>query len=438
MAARVSLQWDAVEHAGAAEYRIFVRGGGNQAYDYSAPIWKGKQTLCTIDNLPDLRVLHFVVRAIRNYMESEDSNEVTAMLENPNRSSYDTQTPDTALDTPDPLLPQNGELDMVPDQPPVPPEDDPSAAPEQPTLVPSEKDIEPQSETALYALTPTLITSDFQGATPQDYHLGTRWLVFSGENDRCIFNLYSQSHLTTLTLPPLVLDADADYYWTAQHFSQTGAASLPAQNTYFKTQTWAEDLDENGLPDAYEVFAASDLDHDSQNDAIQSDMRCLHAFSGDQLFGIKIKAENSAADLVAVQPVYDPLITAPPTSLQPTLPAGLICMQIQCANAGDKVYATLYVANPIPPDQYWISFHPGLGYMDYRPKSRIAKDGRAVTLLVTDGGQGDMDGTTNGTIVMMGGYGTTGNSLLKSAALSDNSQSNEKFEFYSCFINSIP
>ena len=75
--AQVKLAWDQNTETDLAGYRVFFKSYG-QAYDYSAPIWEGTETTCSveIDRTGD-----FVVRAFNVAgHESGDSNEVAQSI----------------------------------------------------------------------------------------------------------------------------------------------------------------------------------------------------------------------------------------------------------------------------------------------------------------------------------------------------------------------
>ena len=76
VAASVTLEWSPNSEPDLAGYRIFVKDW-NGNYDYTAPAWEGTNTTCTIDNLNEAKLPHFVCRAYDvEGFESGNSNEV--------------------------------------------------------------------------------------------------------------------------------------------------------------------------------------------------------------------------------------------------------------------------------------------------------------------------------------------------------------------------
>ena len=73
-AAQTTLQWGANNPAPQG-YRLFQRLTGS-TYNYSAPVWTGSGTTCTIQNLLEGSTYYFVIRAYQGTTVSGDSNEV--------------------------------------------------------------------------------------------------------------------------------------------------------------------------------------------------------------------------------------------------------------------------------------------------------------------------------------------------------------------------
>jgi len=67
--------WDANPEPDLAGYKLFGKQGRTSAYDYTAPLWDGPETTCTVAVVGT--DWYFVARAYNTYNEeSEDSNEV--------------------------------------------------------------------------------------------------------------------------------------------------------------------------------------------------------------------------------------------------------------------------------------------------------------------------------------------------------------------------
>ncbi len=76
----VELEWIASDEQDIAGYRAYLRRDG-EAYNYTSPDWEGPGTHCTLRDLDDDTLYHFVVRAVDlSGQESNDSNEESVSL----------------------------------------------------------------------------------------------------------------------------------------------------------------------------------------------------------------------------------------------------------------------------------------------------------------------------------------------------------------------
>jgi len=83
-------------------------------------------------------------------------------------------------------------------------------------------------------------------------------------------------------------------------------------------------------------------------------------------------------------------------------PHGLVTFQVAVTNPGDNAVVTLTFPSTIPEGAKYYKVGAG-GFSEF-PSAVIAGD--TVTLVLTDGGNGDNDGTANGTIDHIGGIAT--------------------------------
>jgi hypothetical protein len=187
---QVTLSWDANSPTPDG-YRLFQRESGS-TYDYSDYTDIGKQTSYTVSGLTDDTIYHFVVRAYVGSEESGDSNEAVF-----NCGSGSAPTGGNPPSRPTTTTPTDGALDI--------------------------------------SLQPRLTTSAFYDPDSGDYHAQTRWQIFRLDDDACVYDVVSNSDLTTLTVPSFTLDSFTAYYWTVRYYDQNGKVSAPAPNAEFTT-----------------------------------------------------------------------------------------------------------------------------------------------------------------------------------------------------------
>lgn len=187
---QVTLEW---EPNGAAPdgYRLYERKEGEQYYEnhyYDV----GQDSLCRVSGLSENYVYHFVVRAYAGSEVSDFSNEAT----------YECTTASSSEDLNPPAQPV--------------------------TILPA--------DTAQnVSLEPTLSSGDYSDPDEGDSHAQTRWQIFRLDNDECIYDVISNSELTSHDLPPGTLEPFTAYYWTVRYYSQNGGISEPSPTSDFTT-----------------------------------------------------------------------------------------------------------------------------------------------------------------------------------------------------------
>jgi len=85
---------------------------------------------------------------------------------------------------------------------------------------------------------------------------------------------------------------------------------------------------------------------------------------------------------------------------------GLIEMEITVDTPGDTVEVTIYLAEAAPEDYTCFKYLTGSGWVDFSANAIFNQDRDQVTLTLTDGGDGDDDGSVNGVIIDPLGFGT--------------------------------
>ena len=180
-------------------YRLYERQDGeeykeNHYYDV------GQESSCRISELEENFTYHFVVRAYAGSEISDYSNEAT----------YECTTTSS--------------------------NDDPNP-PVQPTT------ISPEDTAQNVGLEPILTSSEFQDPDSGDVHAQTRWQIFRLDNDECIYDVITNSELTSLEVPPSTLEQFTAYYWTVRHYSQNGGISEPSPTSDFTTSNEVNEVD---------------------------------------------------------------------------------------------------------------------------------------------------------------------------------------------------
>jgi hypothetical protein len=247
---------------------------------------------------------------------------------------------------------------------------------------------------------PTLQTEHFSDPDDGDRHAETRWQVFRDEDSACVLDIRSNTALTRLTVPKLVLDEATAYFWRVQFSDSRGAASEWSSYGYFTTANSGADLNADGIPDAQAADPAADLDQDGVKDFLQTHIKSLKMEGTQVQMGVSIKDCPAALAIEYVESEDPQQADAHAAGKPLRMPFGLINFRIAVARPGDSAAVTIHFSRPAPRSGKWYKYDPVSGsWFDFSALARFAADRRSVTLSLTDGGNGDADGIANGVIV---------------------------------------
>jgi hypothetical protein len=189
---QITLEW---EPNGTAPdgYRLYEREEGEDYLDFHY-YDVGQESSCRISGLSENVIYHFVVRAYAGSEVSDFSNEAT----------YECTTASSSDDPNPPLQPMT---------------------------------TSPEDTAQNVSLEPMLTSGEFSDPDTEDVHAQTRWRIFRLDNDECIYDVISNSDLTSLQIPPDTLEPFTAYYWTVNHYSQNGGISEPSPTSDFTTRS---------------------------------------------------------------------------------------------------------------------------------------------------------------------------------------------------------
>jgi PKD repeat protein len=274
--------------------------------------------------------------------------------------------------------------------------------PEQPVLY-----LPPNGEPDI-PLTPDLETADFSD-NDEDAHALTQWQISTApfpldsepEPEDLVIDFTSDTHLTLLEVPPLILDANnTEYFWRARFTDSDNATSEWAAPFSFTTlDASPEDNDPaDGIPDGQEADCLAIFDPD----AVPADTACFNAVVGNTQIGMQ--GSTNVASIEACGSV-DP-VTIPQDLQGVELAMGLISFKAICNQVGDTIEIIYYSSEPIPAGAKWYKYDPINGWQDYSAHIvSISADRKSITVEYQDGGFGDLDGVANGVIIDPSGPG---------------------------------
>jgi len=226
-----------------------------------------------------------------------------------------------------------------------------------------------------------------------DAHAETRWQIsYDAEFTDLVADINSSTALTSLPVPEFVLVNGSEYHWRVKFIDDHGSESEWSAPQSFTTAAYnAEDVNQNGVPDAQEDEIGNDvdLDGDGTPDIDQAGMLCVENPAGNGI--IAIKASTNITAIHGLSAAEEAAARNPAGKM----PFGLYSFAVELAEKGAEGEVVIYSSEPFPAGAEWHKYDPINGWQDYSVHATFAEDRRSVTLKIKDGSFGDADGTTN-------------------------------------------
>ncbi|MFZ5572191.1 MAG: choice-of-anchor U domain-containing protein [Thermodesulfobacteriota bacterium] len=269
------------------------------------------------------------------------------------------------------------------------------------------------------------------------FHAATVWQIstaFDFTPESIVFESRTGLYLYNVSLPDLILDPEKVYYWRVRHVDHYRSVSPWSLPFSFTTTAYSDEKDDNGngIPDHQELLYGLDdtidLDQNGIGDIKQNDIWVVRATNPAGYIGLTIKnfPEQLKLDFRFLKTIDLPL----PTDLAGVVPnrflSGIVFKSLidppGSMVAVDIVISKIDMAEPI-----WYHRDPDSGW---RHSEAASFDDPAATfsLQIQDGGEGDDDGTANGSITHTGGF-----SPRRIAPPAGDDRDGGP-----CFVNSIP
>jgi hypothetical protein len=398
--AQITLQWDPNEPAPQG-YQLYHRAEG-ETYNYAQPVYDGANTHHTVEVPEDGQKHFFVVRAYEGSDFSGDSNEAAFESAFANQQSGGTEEGAEGGIGPEPTPDQgDGEGGSVMVWP---------------------------SAGEKIELTPDLLAQIDLGPK-QPLHTQTRWLI-STEADfsHKVMDITSQTALSAIVVPDLILDAGTVYFWKAEFKSSTGEILAQTPTSVFETieASQSDDANSDGIPDAQTIQSGIDVDRNGIDDVDQDNILCVKSAKRGLAIGVKVMSEN--ANVVAVKSIDD--ATQSTFFNEPEIMTlGIISFKVLLQENASGAEVTVYFSEPAPADALWYKYDINAGWRIYQD-AVFSEDRSSVTFSIEDGGPGDDDGVRNGIIVDPSGLGAKSVTSPSTGASAASGETN-------CFIDTL-
>jgi len=257
---------------------------------------------------------------------------------------------------------------------------------------------------ATVGLAPQFETDAFSDPNDNDDHRFTQWMVTRAFDGVCVFDVTTNSSLTSLTLPKQILEEETEYLWKARYLDNHKMPSEWSEEREFISGPADHDTDKNGVPDVQEVADTLDLDADGSSDIAQTDIKCVSMPFGEEedQICISIKDAQNVEAIVSleVQDPADPDLSSATNGKPNYFEFGLLDFKVLVANPGDETTLTIYLSRPAYDKGNIFKYDPvNQIWSDYSGYAEFSAGRREVILTLRDGGFGDADGIENGIIV---------------------------------------
>ncbi len=354
-AGQVTLSWDAAEDPSVIGYSVYMRAE-NQPYAYGAPLWTGMETTCTIADVADDRTSFFVVRTVdSDANESVDSNEVCNYR---------------------PLL-----------------------------SFPAE------GQTGVF-LSPDMGALTLSDGRYAAIHAATQWQISTSSDfapETMVFETRTNVYLNNLTLPDLILERGTVYYWRVRHFDHyrsNSPWSIPSSFTTSVESDW-DDKNLNGIPDDQEIVAglddSIDVDADGRADILQNDIWVIKPAVGGGYIGLSVNGIDVPDVEILVLRSIDTPTNESLSAILPNQTIAGISVKTGLQPPGSNMVFTIYISKIQMDQPTWYYLDPASGWRPYEAAT-IDEQSSKISLTIQDGGDGDDDGVSNGSISHTGGF----------------------------------
>ncbi len=252
----------------------------------------------------------------------------------------------------------------------------------------------------------TLSLESFFDPDELDRHIKTHWQISTDPDfSYLVLDIESTLSLSSLALKGPILEWGVKYYWHARFYDESGKESIWSYPVFFITSNPQIDINSNGIPDdkEFEKDSIIDLNNDTIPDITQFDNRFkgLNIFTGNAQTVIEVLSLDASVEFFES---IDPGIFFEHESKPDNIPLGLLGFRLKTPD--HSIRAILYFSKDISDNARWYVYDSGyLKWEDYSSKTYISNDRKSLTVEFQDGKLGDMDGTENGIIVIIGGQG---------------------------------
>jgi hypothetical protein len=243
--------------------------------------------------------------------------------------------------------------------------------------------------------------------------------------------------LKSFRMPYFVLDPGTVYACRVRYYDQHGLASEWSPAVSFTTTGTEQWWSDEGVTEGQEVSAETDLNNNGIADLDETEtIRSIRSADGSRTMAVSIATSQDVQQIDGVGAI-DPYAEEEIPPVDDLEAYGLIVYRIRLARTGQTTAVSLYFSGGVDDQTAWMSVDNDGEYDDCGETVMLQSDGSVVRWL-TDGGEGDLDGTANGVVVDMLGPRQTATEDGGGMNLDDGTDaSTSSSGGGSCFIQSL-
>lgn len=250
---------------------------------------------------------------------------------------------------------------------------------------------------------PLTMTTDSFSDPNGDSHKKSQWQISEESNfTNLVFETTTSEFLTILPVPHMILKQNHTYYARVRFYDVYSEASEWSSEIEFTTAQFYLDLNEDGIPDDWEVDNSVDFNLNGTPDIYEPEtIKCVQSVDSSVYIGVEKLTDSITA--IEELDTIDPADIADTENRPSDIIYGLFSCRLLLNQPGAVARIRVYFSAGVFASDYFYKYDTINGWENYTQYTTFNDDGQSVILEIKDGDYGDSDGVANGVIVDPGG-----------------------------------
>lgn len=238
----------------------------------------------------------------------------------------------------------------------------------------------PANSANAVSLNPELATGEVFDSREESVLKATQWQIsVSYDLSLVIMDIQTPS-TTSLSVPEGITENSSTYYWRARYIdTHEGQSAWSGIYTFTTESGVSNDQNNNGIPDAQEVHAATDLDGNQVSDEGQEDFKLVESVEGGFLLGLKAQTAN--IQLKSLMSIHSNEIPAD-LDKPDQLPFGLLKLRVEDSEGtgGRDIKMGWFSSKPLQDQINWYLYDYVKGWEDISASVSMGSYGTSAEL----------------------------------------------------------